>query len=402
MVTAGVFLILRSSWVFAYAPTISLLVACIGLITANISSFTGMFQYDIKRIIAFSTCSQLGFMIFAAGIGNYNLSLFHLITHAFFKALLFLCAGSIIHAVGDQDIRRMGALFKTLPITYSAMLLGSMSLIGFPFLSGFYSKDFLLEATFNIFGLFSYTIWLISALSTTISAFYSFRLIYYVFFGDILAPKKIFANVSESSYFLYIPIILLTLLSIFAGYYLKDLMSVHTPFYNFAISPLSDVSIDQDFFSDLFKILPSICSLFGVFLVYSSCYKQKWYFHNYYKHYLFPTYLFCKRFYADAFNSLYIFLPLASFSLNITYKAIDQGILELFGSSGNYNFLESLFKKLVHIESTLFIYRLVLFIIFVLVLLTFILATSSVLLSGFFLLTVLLLYKSLQRRSYKI
>lgn len=180
-----------------------------------------------------------------------------------------------------------------------------------------------------------------------------------MFFGNVLAPKKIFANVSESSYFLYIPIILLTLLSIFAGYYLKDLMSLHTPFYNFAISPLSDVSIDQDFFSDLFKILPSICSLFGVLLVYYSCYKQKWFFHNYYKHFLFPTYLFCKRFYADAFNSLYIFLPLASFSLNITYKAIDQGILEFFGSSGNYNFLESLFKKLVHIESTLFIYRLV-------------------------------------------
>jgi NADH-quinone oxidoreductase subunit L len=162
MVTAGVFLILRSSLIFTSAPNVSFLVACIGLITANISSFTGILQYDIKRIIAFSTCSQLGFMVFAAGIGNYSFALFHLINHAFFKALLFLCAGSVIHATGEQDIRRMGALFKALPITYTAMLLASLSLVGFPFLSGFYSKDFLLEATFANFSQFAYFIYFIS------------------------------------------------------------------------------------------------------------------------------------------------------------------------------------------------------------------------------------------------
>jgi len=366
MVTAGVFLLLRSSTIFSHAPMISLLVACIGLITANLSSLTGIMQYDIKRIIAFSTCSQLGFMMFAAGLGNYTYALYHLVNHAFFKALLFLCAGSIIHAIGDQDIRRMGALFKALPITYSAMLLASLSLIGFPFLSGFYSKDFLLEATYNVFGSFSYVVYLISAISTSISSFYSFRLLYYVFFADMVASKKTLQTVSESSYFLYIPIIILTLLSVFSGYFLKDLMTVHTPFYNFMVSPLSDVAIDQDFFSDLFKVLPSIFSLFGLILVYYICSQRKLQYQQIYRYYLLSAYLSCKRFFADAFNSLYIFLPSASFSLNITYKTIDQGLLEFLGATGNYNFFESLFKALTQIEATVFIYRLLLFVIFAL------------------------------------
>src|SRR6201997_404852 len=135
MVTAGVFVVLRSSLIFTHAPIISSVMAILGLITANFASFTGLLQYDIKRIIAFSTCSQLGMMIYAAGIGNYQFALFHLINHAFFKALLFMCAGSVIHAVNDKDIRRMGGLFKSLPITYITMLIASLSLVGFPFLS---------------------------------------------------------------------------------------------------------------------------------------------------------------------------------------------------------------------------------------------------------------------------
>jgi len=366
MVTAGVFLILRSSVIFSHAPNVSLLVACIGLITANISSLTGLLQYDIKRIIAFSTCSQLGFMMFATGIGNYTFALFHLVNHAFFKALLFLCAGSVIHATHHQDIRRMGALFKALPITYVAMLLASLSLIGFPFLSGFYSKDFLLEATYNIFGMFSYVIYFISTISTAVSSFYSFRLIFFVFLGDQASSIKTLKTISESSYFLYIPLIILTILSIFSGFYLKDLMTVQTALYNFNTSPFSDTATDQDFFNDLFKVFPTLFSLSGLILVYFLYSVINLKGQLFYKQYLLLPYLSCKKFFADAFNSFYIFLPSATFSLNITYKLIDQGILEHFGPSGIYSFIESLFKSLVNVETTLIIYRSFLFIIFAL------------------------------------
>jgi NADH:ubiquinone oxidoreductase subunit 5 (subunit L)/multisubunit Na+/H+ antiporter MnhA subunit len=363
MVTAGVFLVLRSSVVFSHAPSVSLIVAGIGLITANISSLTGLLQYDIKRIIAFSTCSQLGFMMFAAGIGNYTFALFHLVNHAFFKALLFMSAGSVIHATGEQDIRKMGSLFNMLPITYMAMLIASLSLIGFPFLSGFYSKDFLLEATYNIFGSFSFVIYFISAIATSVSSFYSFRLIYYVFFGDMALSKKMLQSVKESSYFLYVPLMILTLLSIFSGYYLKDLMTIQTSLYSFIASPLSDIASDQDFFSDLFKILPSIFSLFGLFLVYVIYAKYKISIQKLYRSYLLFSYLSCKKFFADAFNSFYVFLPVASFSLHTTYKVIDQGFLEYVGATGLYRSLEAIYGKFVPIETTIFIYRSFLFII---------------------------------------
>jgi NADH-ubiquinone oxidoreductase chain 5 len=275
-----------------------------------------------------------------------------------------MSAGSVIHATGEQDIRKMGSLYKMLPITYNAMLIASLSLIGFPFLSGFYSKDFLLEATYNIFGSFSYVIYFISAISTSVSSFYSFRLIYFVFFGDIALSKKVLKGVSESSYFLYIPLIILTILSIFSGFYLKDLMTIQTSLYNFIASPLSDIPSDQDFFSDFFKILPSIFSLLGLFLVYFIYTKNKIKIQESYRFYLLFSYLSCKKFFADAFNSFYIFLPAASFSLNTTYKLIDQGFLEYFGSTGIYRSLESIYEKLVTIETTSFIYRSFLFLIF--------------------------------------
>lgn len=363
MVTAGVFPILRSSVIFSHAPYISLLVACIGLITANISSLTGMLQYDIKRIIAFSTCSQLGFMIFAAGLGNYTFALFHLVNHAFFKALLFLCAGSVIHATGHQDIRHMGALFKALPITYMAMVLASLSLIGFPFLSGFYSKDFLLESTFNIFGNFSFVIFMISAIATVISSFYSFRLIFFVFFGDQASSIKTLRTVSESSFLLYMPLIILALFSIGSGYYLKDLIILQSSLYSFSPSPFGDIVTDQDFFNDFFKILPTIFSLIGLLFVYIlySCWPL--WAQYIYRQYILFCYLSCKKFFADAFNSFYIFLPVASFSLNSTYKLIDQGLLEYLGPN-TPNFIESIFKYLINIETTLLIYRSFLFLIF--------------------------------------
>jgi len=146
MVTAGIFLMLRSNVLLSYAPNVLNLMIIVGSITAFFAATCGLVQHDIKKIIAFSTCSQLGYMFYACGLSNYTASLYHLTNHAFFKALLFLGAGAIIHVLhGEQDLRRMGGLLKLMPMTYISMLIASLSLLGFPFLSGFYSKDILIE-----------------------------------------------------------------------------------------------------------------------------------------------------------------------------------------------------------------------------------------------------------------
>lgn len=160
MVTAGVFLIIRCSPLFEYAPGILTLMVFIGATTAFFAATVGIVQNDIKKVIAYSTCSQLGYMVFACGLSGYSAALFHLVNHAFFKALLFLSAGAVIHGLSnEQDIRRMGGLGKIMPFTYTMFLLGSLALIGFPFLSGFYSKDLILEIAFSkytISGHFAY------------------------------------------------------------------------------------------------------------------------------------------------------------------------------------------------------------------------------------------------------
>jgi NADH-ubiquinone oxidoreductase chain 5 len=149
MVTAGVFILIRSSIILDYSTTGLFLITIVGIFTAFFSATIGIFQNDIKKIIAYSTCSQLGYMVFICGLSNYSLSLFHLTNHAFFKALLFLSAGSIIHALSDeQDIRKYGGLLKILPFSYVMILIGSLSLMGVPFLTGFYSKDLIIEVSF--------------------------------------------------------------------------------------------------------------------------------------------------------------------------------------------------------------------------------------------------------------
>jgi len=160
MVTAGVFVVLRSSPILEYSNFALLIITVMGALTAFMAATIGVVQNDLKKVIAYSTCSQLGYMILACGLSNYSIGLFHLMNHAFFKALLFLSAGSVIHAMSDeQDMRKMGGLIKIVPITYVMIVIGSLALMGFPFLTGFYSKDILLEltyGTYHISGLFAY------------------------------------------------------------------------------------------------------------------------------------------------------------------------------------------------------------------------------------------------------
>jgi NADH:ubiquinone oxidoreductase subunit 5 (subunit L)/multisubunit Na+/H+ antiporter MnhA subunit len=182
MVVAGVFLLIRSSPLFEYAGTVPIFVTILGALTALFSATVGLVQNDIKRVIAYSTCSQLGYMVMISGLMQYNVSLFHLYNHAFFKALLFLSAGSIIHALNNQqDMRKMGALAQRLPFLYMVMTVASLALMGVPFLTGFYSKYVILEAAFvkgDAVAVFAY---IMGGLTAILTAFYSFRLIYLTF-----------------------------------------------------------------------------------------------------------------------------------------------------------------------------------------------------------------------------
>ena len=224
MVTAGVFLICRLSPVIEYAPVALDIITFVGALTAIFAATVGMTQFDIKRVIAYSTCSQLGYMFFAAGVSAYPAAMFHLTTHAFFKALLFLGAGSVIHALSnEQDLRNMGGVWRKIPVTYTIMWIGSLALAGFPFFAGFYSKDMILEAAYGAHtsvGLLAFWLGCAAALLT---AFYSWRLLIMAFHGTPRASDKIMAHVHESPNVMTLPLVPLALGAIFAGWMGYDL-----------------------------------------------------------------------------------------------------------------------------------------------------------------------------------
>ena len=224
MVTAGVFLICRLSPVIEYAPVALDIITFVGALTAIFAATVGMTQFDIKRVIAYSTCSQLGYMFFAAGVSAYPAAMFHLTTHAFFKALLFLGAGSVIHALSnEQDLRNMGGIWRQIPVTYAVMWIGSLALAGFPFFAGFYSKDMILEAAYGAHtsaGLLAFWLGCAAALLT---AFYSWRLLIMAFHGPPRASVEIMAHVHESPNVMTLPLIPLALGAIFAGWMGYDL-----------------------------------------------------------------------------------------------------------------------------------------------------------------------------------
>jgi len=224
MVTAGIFLIIRCSVLFEYSYVTLHFILIVGVFTAFFASTVGLVQFDIKKVIAYSTCSQLGYMTFICGLSSYNISFFHLVNHAFFKALLFLGAGSVIHAMsGDQDMRRYGSLSKILPLTYSIFIIGSLALAGFPFLSGFFSKDLILEVTFTTFNFYStFTYWF-SVTAAGFTAFYSVRVLCLSFLVPTNSYKRYFQYASEPLLLMVIPLVILAVFSIFSGYILKDL-----------------------------------------------------------------------------------------------------------------------------------------------------------------------------------
>ena len=224
MVTAGVFLVVKCSPIFEYSQVALNLVTVIGIITAIFAASVALVQNDIKKIVAYSTCSQLGYMFFAAGVGAYNVAMFHLFTHAFFKALLFLGSGSVIHAFNDeQDIRNMGGVSKKLPYTYISMLIGTLALTGFPFLSGFYSKDAIIEYAYlsnTILGNYAVVIGIFTAFLTSL---YSWRLFFKTFHGSYNNKKTPIEKTHESPLVMLIPLFFLAVGALLSGFTFKEM-----------------------------------------------------------------------------------------------------------------------------------------------------------------------------------
>jgi len=333
MVTAGVFLIIRCSYLFEYSVDSLLIIGIVGSLTCFFSSTIGIVQNDIKKIIAFSTCSQLGYMIFSCGLSSYHISFFHLINHAFFKALLFLTSGIIIHAFNnEQDMRKMGGVLKLLPCSYSFMLIGSLALTGFPFLSGFYSKDIILETSYTkykLIGLFSYFLGTLSAFFTS---FYSIRLLLLTFFVKSNSFRYNLIKIHEGNKKLSLFLLLLVIGSIYSGYLLKDLfIGFGCGFFNNSINILArnSISFELEFLPLYIKILPTFFSLMGFFIAF---YSYNFLFYKLPKTSFLLIYWFLsKKWFIDHIYNKYIGLVIFQTSYQVYYKRIDKGFLELFG-----------------------------------------------------------------------
>lgn len=340
LVTAGVYLMLRSSPIIEYGPTVLVVITWVGALTAFFAATTGLLQNDLKRVIAYSTCSQMGYLFMAVGLSQYNVALFHLVNHAFFKALLFLAAGAVIHGMADQqDLRRLGGLVNFLPFTYTAILIGSLSLMAFPFLTGFYSKDLILEVAlgqYEVSGTIAYWLGTISAVFT---AFYSFRLISLTFFTVPNAPKGDYLHAHEAPMIIVIPLVILSIMSIGFGYVAKDLfVGIGSDFLSTALfqHPNHISLVEAEFGLPLMlKLLPAIGSLFGASLAL-------------YLYHVVPGFTINLT-YNTVGNALYKFLNgkwlfdmvyntfIISGGLRLGHvisKVIDRGVIELVGPYG--------------------------------------------------------------------
>jgi proton-translocating NADH-quinone oxidoreductase chain L len=343
LVTAGVFLLIRCSALFENSVKALLVVAFVGGFTSLLASTVGLVQNDLKRVIAYSTCSQLGYMIFSAGLSYYSASLFHLVNHGLFKALLFLSAGCVIHGLSDeQDMRKMGGILQLFPVSYIMFLIGTLALVGFPFLAGFYSKDAILEAAFakyNTCGNFAFFLGCCAAFCTS---FYSFRLLLLTFINRANGFKSVVESAHEAPTVMLLPLLFLSFGSVFWGFLSRDLLvGFGTPvfcgslFYthrNFSL-------IDSEFLHILFKNIPIVFTALGAFFSFLlvNCL-------NFSKEPLF----FCKT--AGVFRVFYVFLiqkwhfdqllndvivtRTMSFGYNCSFQLFEKGFVELLGPSG--------------------------------------------------------------------
>jgi NADH-ubiquinone oxidoreductase chain 5 len=362
MVTAGIFLVARCSPIFEYAPTALAVVTIFGAMTAFFAATTGLVQNDLKRVIAYSTCSQLGYMAFACGLSNYSVGIFHLMNHGFFKALLFMSAGAVIHAIQDeQDMRRMGGLAKLIPFTYSMMLIGSLALMGFPFLTGFYSKDVIIEVAYAKYSLSGHFAHWFGCMAAFFTAFYSFRLVYLTFISKPLGQKGVIEHAHEVPLTIGIPLLLLSFGSIFLGFLLKDMIvGLGTDFWQNAVFvlPKNNLLIESEFIPTSVKLIPTFLSFSGagLALILNHFYAKDLYQFTITNFGLRLYTFFNKKWYFDKLYNEYINKKVLSFGYFVSFRGIDKGIVEMFGPYGVATTFKDLAKRLTNLQ-TGFIYH---------------------------------------------
>ena len=369
MVTAGIVVICKSSELFEYAPTALLIVTVVGAITAFYAATIGLVQNDLKKVIAYSTCSQLGYMIFACGISGYNVSMYHLTNHAFFKALLFLSAGSVIHSMQDeQDMRRMGGLLKVLPFTYAMFLIGSLALLGFPFLSGYYSKDFILELAFANYTIQAHFAYILGTLAAFCTAFYSVRLLLLTFFGKTNAHQAVFMKAHDAPLLIAGPLTILAIFSIFVGYFFKDMaIGVGSDFWNGALTVLftNNAVVEAEFLPFTIKIFPVIISLLGcgmAIVIYDYCAKYLMQLTN--NSFFKELYIFLnKKWYFDKLYAETIYQNVLYLSYNPLYTIFDKGIFNILGPRVLTNTLEKLSIYVSEMQTGFFYHYALIFLI---------------------------------------
>jgi NADH-quinone oxidoreductase subunit L len=351
MVTAGVFLVVRCSPIFEYSQFALNTVAIIGMITALFAASVALVQNDIKKIIAYSTCSQLGYMFFAAGVGAYHVAIFHLFTHAFFKALLFLGSGSVIHAFHEeQDIRKMGGVWKKLPFTYFFMLIGTLALTGFPFLSGFYSKDAIIEFAFfkhSIVGNYAMTVGIFTAFLTSI---YSWRLFFKTFHGPYNNKNISMDKIKESSLSMLLPLFFLSIGAICAGYFFKDTFIGHhsKEFWDSSIFFLKEINHENIPLFLLF-ITPVIVVI-AIPISYFYFIKNTEILDSFKKTNL-PLYNFLlNKWYIDELYEI-VFVKTLKKTGSIFWKKGDLNIIDKFGPDGISKLINFFSKKIVQFQS---------------------------------------------------
>ena len=358
MVTAGVYLLMRSSPLIEYSNTVLILCLWLGAITTIFSSLIGLFQQDIKKVIAYSTMSQLGMMVVAVGLSSYNTALFHLVNHAFYKALLFLGAGAVIHAVADnQDFRKYGGLKAFLPLTYSVMLIASLSLVAFPFMTGFYSKDFIIESAYGQYYFSGTAVYFVSTIGAMFTTLYSVKVLYLTFLTNPNGPLVNYKHAHEGDIFMSLPLIILAVFSIFFGYITKDIyIGLGTSFFSdnsIFIHPSHEILLDTEFaVPTLFKILPLIftVSLSILSLVLSER-TPKVLTHFKLSRFGYNTFsFFNQRFLVELYYNRYITDKVLQLGGQTT-KVLDKGSIELIGPYGLEKGLISLSRKISKLDT---------------------------------------------------
>ena len=361
MVTAGVYLLMRTSPLIEYSSTVLVLCLWLGAITTVFSSLIGLFQQDIKKVIAYSTMSQLGMMVIAIGLSSYNIALFHLVNHAFYKGLLFLGAGAVIHAVADnQDFRKYGGLRPFLPLTYSVMLIASLSLIAFPFMTGFYSKDLILESAFGQFYFSSTVVYFIATIGAMFTTLYSVKVLYLTFLTNPNGPivnYNVGHAAHEGDIFMTLPLIILAIFSIFFGYISKDIfIGLGSGFFvdnSIFIHPIREIMLNTEFaVPTLFKMLPLIFTVsLSILAIILSEFMPKYLINFKFSKLGYSIFsFFNQRFFIELLYNKYITGLVLKLGGQTT-KVLDKGSVELLGPFGLEKGLLSLSKSISTLDT---------------------------------------------------